>query len=354
MRFDRERQPKPPRRIENIVRQHRGDFERPDGRMDRRQFLKSAGSVVVAALGAEAFDTFKGYTTLGKFFNDTLLGQYDYDEVVTEAKRYFSEKYGATLMVGSDEQSNSNADVRATPVELDRYKRAIQVLMQEFAAYKSPETLRAIGESSGFEVRIAKQVKWRKKGSEREYDEAAGLTLGLELGKPAVAYVDAGQAESSWPGIIHHELTHGLSARWEIPAERNDQWIKMHAALGGYPYRFRPDGTMGQKTASLELKECFLTDYARESPAEDQAVCAEYLMVPELHVEFLRKIQNTKFPRAKRILVEKYLVTKENFKQWSGGKMDDAYWDAIITEGLKGREKDAKRVSESFGSLESK
>ncbi len=73
---------------------------------------------------------------------------------------------------------------------------------------------------------------------------------------------------------------------------------------------------------------------------EDMATCAEYMLTPKLHIEFIERWRDERDPKVKTILAKKYTQTRYNYQKWSGGKMSEQYWSKIIEEGYAQRKRE--------------
>ncbi len=71
----------------------------------------------------------------------------------------------------------------------------------------------------------------------------------------------------------------------------------------------------------------YVTQYGKEDVFEDRAETASMLFVPWMQRDIMRRARHNK------TLQKKVSVIKDYYWHWSGGIMDDAYWDRIREEG---------------------
>ena len=239
------------------------------------------------------------------------------------------ETYGVTLVMGVDKHEK---DITGNPVALEQYRASLRLLVQEMSKYP-PEMIRKIGEGRGFEIRISNGLY--TKGDtvadhSHEKKKLGGVAPLLKEKKSAQMMLDSQETEVYQRQTMHHELNHRAAAKWEDPSKRDQTWVKFHSKTSANPYH---EVSINSITDQTKFKPYFLKAYAGAAPIEDEAVFAEYMMMPQLHIEVLNKWRNEKDPIVKDILAAKYLETKKNYLTWSDGKMDDAFWGSIIAEG---------------------
>lgn len=70
--------------------------------MSRRSFVLGSAALATAA----AVDYAGKFTPLARWLDDTLVGQFDYDEVVKEAKQFLKERYDMDLVMGMEEDQD--------------------------------------------------------------------------------------------------------------------------------------------------------------------------------------------------------------------------------------------------------
>ena len=292
--------------------------------MSRRSLLTGGAALAVGL----AVDNIGKFSPLAKWLDDKVVGQFDYDEAVKEAKGFLKERYGINLVMGNEKDQD---EFRGDPVALERYRVTLRLIVQEMSKYP-PEMIHKIAEGRGLEIRVVDNlfVKEGQQESRREF-RAGGLAPFLEQGKVAQLILDAGYAEHHQRAMVHHELNHRASQKWENQTERNKKWVGFHSKVSARsPYRKKREGAKDYDTTPERF---FVIEYAATHPQEDEAVCAEMMMNPLRHLEFLNLWRNEQDKNVKDVLAVKYVETKRNYLNWSGGKIDDAFWQAIIKRG---------------------
>ena len=310
---------------------------RQPGVVSRRSFLTGGAALVVGL----AVDNIGKFSPLAKWLDDKVVGQFDYDEIVKEAKAYMKERYNVNLMMGREK---NREDVLGNPLALDKYRVVLRVITQEMSKYP-PELIRKIGEPNGFEVRIVEDLATAGSttGMSSNNNQAyrlAGLAPALTRGKAAQFILDSSQPEYFLRQTVHHELNHRCATKWENREKRDRQWTDFHAKVSRSPYRRLPAGT---KSDTPPKERYFLTQYASSAPVEDEAICAEHMMTPSLMVVFIEKWKNEQDQNTKDILALKYLQTKKNYAVWSEGKMGDAFWQSIIDQGYREKQNTTRK-----------
>lgn len=308
---------------------------RPPGVVSRRSFLTGGAALAVGL----AVDNIGKFSPLAKWLDDKVVGQFDYDEIVKEAKAYMKERYNVNLVMGREK---SQEHVLGNPLALERYRVVLRVITQEMSKYP-PDMVRKIGENDGFEIRVIEDLAivgaTTGVSSNNRANRLGGLAPALTQGKAAQFILDSSQPEYFLRQTVHHELNHRCATKWENREKRDKQWIGFHAKVSPNPYRRVPPGT-GSDVPSE--KGYFLTQYASSAPVEDEATCAEHMMTPSLMVAFIEKWKNEKDKNTKDILALKYLQTKKNYAEWSEGKMGDVFWQSIIDQGYKEKQNTQK------------
>lgn len=293
-------------------------------RISRRAFLAGAGALAAAA----TMDNVTKYSRLAKWLDDQFVGQYNYDEAVKDAKAFLKERYKIDLFVGDGKQEE---DVKADPTTLEKYRASLRIIVEEFSKYP-PEMIQVLGEGRGFHVRIVEGLMIRTAPGSNIGRRVGGAAPWLREKRPAQILLQATETPVQQARLVHHELNHRAANHWENSEERDKKWISFHATVTDAPYRpVRPE-VDGNEAAS---ESYFLTEYAAQSPIEDEATCAEFMMVPSLHQQFIEQWNNTSDSASKDILTKKYVETMRNYHTWSNGKIDEAFWHKIIEEGRR-------------------
>jgi hypothetical protein len=311
--------------------QKRSD-KKDDPDMGRRKFLTGLGAIVAVGttMGSSALAN-----TLSPKKAERASGEeeLDFDEYILRKKEFLKEEYGIDLH-GVPESGQTEVLGKRPPLE--KYKNAIRMLLDELAAYECPEMIRNIGEGRGFEVRLL-EYPYEKKhgvstdGKEDEIQYVGGAAPHLREGKPAQMILSVNEDEDLFREDVHHELGHNLSYRFENQEKRNGFWAALNSPET-YGAQIVPKGIHPRTPAD---KNCFLTIHAQENAEEDQAVTAGWMMRPNLLFEFLERWHNEKDPVMKTILGAKYVQTQANYRAWSGGKMNEAYWKRKVNAAVK-------------------
>lgn len=296
-----------------------------DSILSRRTFL--TGGAAFAA-GGLTTDYFKGYTLLGRFLNDTVAGQYDYDEVVKEAKQFLKERFHVDLFVGLGKHNES---FTGDPAVLEKYKTTLRVIVDEITKYP-PKMIQKIGERRGFDIRAIAKLGLKSGDDPSQSDKHwTGFAPWLTKSDAAQLLLHANETESQQRVTFHHELNHRCAEKWQKKEDRDKKWIALHGKISARPYREIPKG---ERHGASPKEHFFLSNYSGTRPIEDQAVCAECMMIPRLHLWFLKRIQEEQEPASKQILTAKYNTVKQEYFLWSEGEIAQSFWDAIIKQGL--------------------
>lgn len=302
--------------------------------LSRRKFLLGGAALVATA----ALDWKEKYSTLAKFLDDTVgEGQYNYDGVIQEARGYFKEQYGIDLLVGSEK---GQEEYLGDKPSIETYRMTLRVLREELSYYP-PEMIRAIGEGRGFDIRAMDRPSQRAPQNPKhpgtvERMRIAGDAPVLQEGKAAQLILATDEPESFQRRTVHHELNHRLGEKWQTWGERRATWQNFHANVSGSPYH---PGREGLDFHAKAPEEEFLNVLASTDPLEEQAVCAEYMMTPALHFEFVERWKNQQDPKVKNVLAKAYRETMGNYAKWSGGKLDEKFWRTMYNKGKEEHDK---------------
>jgi len=300
-----------------------------DTTISRRRFLALGGAAVAAgALGQ--LDYSHGYTTLGRFLNDKISGQYDYDTAVREAKKFLRENYSISLIMGEDADRKQ---IHGDRIALEKYRTSLKLLLTELTRYP-PDMIKNAPALGGrpMEIRILENLKYRDSPKEAPRT-LAGVLTGISR-YPRMA-LSVSQTETYQRQTIHHEIYHLFQRPDQVGHKK--KWTDMHArlSLGRTPYRPLPQGV---DPLGRAREEYFVTNYAGTNALDDGAVTAEHMLTPSLHVLFLDQIRATRNPVAKRILTAKYFAIKKEYGEWSQGRMGEEFWENIRQHGIRERE----------------
>lgn len=318
--------------VDNFARQqHELGLDEPkDTVITRRGFLKYAGKGLAgaAAIGTGVLvgtELAERREHLEERITQPLDEQYDLDGVVREAKAYLR-TYGLDLLTGGDTERN---EILGDKAALEHYQMSLLALVQEISKYPQ-EMIPGSMDGKTLEIRVVNVLSIKDRPN-TEPRRVGGVATTFDRRAPRIG-LDSSQPEEFQRQTIHHELNH-LFGRREQQA-RDIRWRQFHASLRTEIYRPIPAQRNARQAAA---EEYFLTNYAGTEPIEDQAVWAEHMMVPELHLKLIEKIRSTRNADARRILTMKYMATKEEYRKWSNGVMDDQYWQRLIQQTRQGK-----------------
>jgi hypothetical protein len=307
-------------------------------RLSRRRFLRIAGvTALVATVGV--LDWRGKYSTLAKYLDDLHGGgQFSYDNAVQEAKVHFKERYGIDILAGPEDGQQELLGNRPT---LEQYRATLRVIWQELSKYP-PEMMRALGDGLGLEMRIIDEPTVKEDAKSARRVRVGGTSPHVKEGKPVSLIFEAGEPEVFQRRGVHHELNHRFAEKWQTWDEREARWVSFHANVTAHPYHPEPEGTRLDDKAA---EPYFLTMHASNNFEEDQGICAEWLMTPEKHFEFVERIKNEKDPKVKDILSWKYKETVNNYKTWGGDHFKNQFWIDIYERGKEEQQRKNKRTS---------
>jgi len=130
--------------------------------------------------------------------------------------------------------------------------------------------------------------------------------------------------------VFHHELFHLLDYADGGFDQDDQRWRDMQKDCRCLPYGFDPL----HLPSDVEAEVPFSTQYGSTSPSEDRAEFGSIMMTPEKHLQLLRRISGTSSAKVETVLLKKYSEIKAMYLRWSGGAMDDSYWQRLITQGV--------------------
>lgn len=303
-------------------------------RMSRRQFIGGiAGLAAGPAVIAASVDYAGKYSPLARWLDDKIEGQFDYDEVVKEAKEFFWNRYRMTLMMGM--KNNEHPRYRGDDVELLQYRESLKVLMQEMSLYPGA-MIRKAGSDQGLRMRLAQKLQYHTKNDkgEMEWQDCGGAAPFFKPGVQREIFIGIDNALSFQRRTLHHELNHIFSYSWQHEAQRTATWIGFHKDVTSTPYR----GLNLQAPADPPPDaRYFLTGYAASNVLEDQATTAEWMMTPDLMAEYWYRWSTEKDQTVKKILEMKYTETTKNYEDWSDGQITKSFWQAMGDRGNEQR-----------------
>lgn len=294
----------------------------------RRKFLLGGGAMAVGA----ATD-WPQFGVFANFFGKPL-GELDYHARVGEFKDILEQNYGITLVMGPQPgQRRFTGEM----FPLEKYTSVMEIIAQELSFYP-PEMIREIGKGRVFEIRVVDNfyVKGPFVALQSSGEAVKSTAVAQPIAEDGMArlYFEANESESLQRRTIHHDLNHFFAAKWENWDRRNEQWTAFHKKVSAHPYTPVPSGTTPYTPAPPD-KRYSLTYYASSAAQEDEAVCTEWMMTPLLHFEFRHRIENEKDENVRDVLLMKYNQTIENYRIWSRGKIDKAFWEDLYKQGKK-------------------
>ena len=268
--------------------------------------------------------------------DDRIVGQFDHDSEVRWIHRHMKERYGMDFALGPEK---GQKEILGRVPSLEKYKITLRVMKEEMLKYP-PDMVRKIGEGRGFETRAIEILSTTKRIAgmyDTDQMEMSSLAPPLVPGRPAQLLINPRISEGFQRQTLHHDLNHRLSVQLGNPQERDRKWIALHKKVSQNPYR-RVGGDKGIKGVRADTdptERYFLTKYASATPEEDQAVCAEWMLTPRLHAEFVRRRDNDPDEKVREILAAKYEQVIADYSEWSDGEMGRPFWDGIYRKGLE-------------------
>ncbi len=246
---------------------------------------------------------------------------YPDDETIAQAQKTIAETYGINTHNGE----THHIDTVGTNLERDELRDTLRVVMEELAKYPCDFFRRNTIKAMHFVKNLAKyETEDIFKGKKIWEKRHIGGRSWWKLKEILLLYYPH-QKKTDHPsmrGTLHHEITHILDGHERSKLDK--KWISLHEKHS------RVCGTYTGKGEG-PISPCFVSAYGSTSPTEERAEFAEIFMLPQRHKEFLARLANAP-KEAQLVLKKKYSDMKENFLRWSGGVMNDAYWDALLKE----------------------
>jgi len=133
---------------------------------------------------------------------------------------------------------------------------------------------------------------------------------------------------------LHHELYHRFERFHNSVESENGIWKDFHSQDGYPQYQiYMPE----ENELPDNYFSYFSSKYGSTEPIEDRAGFAEQMMVSELYIKLLDRIQSEGDRQILKILLQKYEAMLGYYREWSGGLMDLSFWEDLkndrITEG---------------------
>ncbi|MFZ2886301.1 MAG: hypothetical protein WA021_00600 [Minisyncoccia bacterium] len=287
------------------------------GVLSRRGLLKGLGSTV---LGIGAITLTDAALRLHRKRDSVLRALTGQKHVTTEAtenaRDFLRETYGIEVQFGD---ARDERNFFANDLSEGETIQSLQMLIEEMGKYPSDFFVR----NKLVVIRIAKNFQI---GSTIAPKAVAGFArndvriIGLSF---------AWENSDFFRHAFHHEMHHVLDY-WNHGEQTNDErWEQIHEGCTCVPNVRRKDF---DEYKLEEYGRSFINAYGESSALEERAEFAAMMMVPRKHASFLLRLQREQ--EVDRLVLErKYGAMKQDYLDWSDGKMDQAYWDAIIEIG---------------------
>lgn len=287
----------------------------------RRAFLKGVASTV-AATGAIVLTeqaTFI-YRKREAVLRALTGRERETTEAIENAKKFLKDTYDVTVELGDELRHRDTFAEELTKAESIQ---SLQFLIEEMGKYPADFFAR----NKLTFIRIAKNF---------QYGHAFGPSA---LGGFAVREKRTIGLGFSWDHLeqfrdaFHHELHHVLDF-WNGGDAANDaRWEQIHQGCTCTPEVRRKPFEQGLDRREIGDRS-FINIYGESSALEERAEFAAMMMVPRQHAAFLKRVARES-EEDRSILERKYQGMVRDFFDWSGEKMDQAYWDAIIELGAE-------------------
>lgn len=273
--------------------------------MDRRAFMQGAGyfSLTVAA-GALFFnrELFRNYQYIVNLVGDP---QYSDNEAIEHAREFIESTYGIQALNGEP----FSTYVSGAKLEEHELRDALAITIGELAKYP-PDFFKRNHISA---INYVKDLVYYEKREKNHLGVALAST-----GTIVLEYTERKFVQQT----LHHEVVH--IADFHEAEELDHEWYALHKQCDCGVY-----GDNVPPNERVDNEKYFLDRRAQENPAESRAQLGEYMMMPLRH-EVLLVDRMRKKDKPAELLREKYADMKANYLRWSGGKMDDAFWERLI------------------------
>ena len=264
------------------------------------------------------------------FLLNLILGtESDDDSDVQKAIAEIKKSYGIEITVGEPSDRSTFAENPNTK----ELKEALLVLVEEL--FKYPPKYFDGDDKKVLRINIVKNLRI---GTYSFYN--TNSLSGQADSHRDIMLLDVENIENSRSLVretIHHELFH-LYDEGSASVERDKFWreVSSRGACSGYFDLSYSD--YFSKVDKLSESPCFVSLYGQNSPAEERAVLAERIMIPNEHKAFLDRIRVLKNSEeagdseAAKILLMKLKLMKQYYYNWSDGKMDKKYWENMLSQ----------------------
>ncbi|HRH24604.1 MAG TPA: hypothetical protein PK109_03385 [Candidatus Paceibacterota bacterium] len=273
-------------------------------------------AVAWTAIGAQEI-----YKYRGEILDVLLDAQHAGNENVQSARRFLKELYGVEVLFGKDHQNESYEAAGLTAYEAQRGLSAIiSALMKYPHDFFKENPLTPV-------IRIGKGVALHH---ENETHRVGGFAS-QEEGYFMIEYQER---LSTMVEIFHHEFYHILDAR-HASEKRDAEWKAINAAAG---YTYSGDVFEDPAPYRSEFLDLFSSAHGAANPQEDRAEIAERLMTIYGYWGLTERLEDMEDGPIKEALERKIALVKEDFRVWSNGTMDEAFWLRIERESLRSAE----------------
>lgn len=294
------------------------------GKISRREFLKLLG---IGALTFGGVGSFLKIVQELSQMSPEIDGQ-EAEKLIQQAKETIKNEYSLDVYNGQPEN-----DPGITGSELSRYElaRGLGLVMEEIIKYPQ-DFFKKNGVTA---IRFLNNVKVNGLDYYGGYADLEG-TIGLAYhADPA----DTNGNREYARGVFHHELFHILDYKDGGYDRDNYEWEIMHNC-SCQPYR-EIGGRDPLEDPPPSPANWFVDLYGRRNSVEDRAVFGQTVMISDAHKHLIKLIHSESDDTARNILTKKYTTTLGYYKKWSGGSMDNQYWEDL---------KDSKLKSDYFSS----
>lgn len=294
-------------------------FERGSG-VSRRNFIKLGG---LALFGLASGAYLKQLD--GLYANGT---EDEWSQSIEGAIKYLGENYGIEVFTGVPEVTNffGGSDV-ITGTDLSRYELSSGLELAIGEIVKYPYDF--FRNNSISNIRFINDVRVNGEDYSWGYGASSG-TLGI-------AYSAEEQRLNSgrFREVFHHEAFHGFD--WFNGGYKSDdkEWENIHNCKCEVYWNVGGRDSIENVPEPDSPIEWFVNPYGRLNPVEDRATTAQYMMIPYLHRLIIERIGSERNRTTKEILQKKRSLIMKDYADWSGGVMNDQYWDDLVNDKVK-------------------
>lgn len=293
--------------------------DKPKGLNRRDVLVKAAGlgaGIIAGFKGSELLETHK--QDILDFLNDP---QHTRDEGIRETREFIERVYGVRVLFGEERDAESYSLGGLTAYE---GRSALTAFL--LALYKYPPDFFKTNPLPP--VRIGKDVVLNPppEGMKGVTDPTTQDTdlLGFTAFDSEQIVLEYRENYEEFEPTVHHEIYHLLRNRYPNGIEERDRaWTELHEAAGAGPYR--GEG-WHLKPLDERLSSILASGYGAASIHEDRATMAEALLSTRFHYQLVNRVTTLEDPLLSKILAEEIEMIKQDYKDWSGGLMDEAYW----------------------------